>query len=225
MARKRNFRGKRKYYRKGRKTLAAKVAKLTKMVRVAKPEIKHYDLSGTLIPDNNPTVAFTPYRNLVQGSGDFQNRIGDKIMAKTMRIRTTWALTAGAVGRRCRMIAFTYKYNPDAVTTSLSTIINLYLSSSTLNSSLAPLAYLDWDNKGSFHTLYDKSRTISNISDLTSPYHKWDFTIKIPTASRPVHFVNNGSTVSRNELFVFLIQELDTGISVDFNYRFEYTDA
>lgn len=225
MARRRNFKGKRKFYRKGRKGLAAKVAKLTRMVKVIKPEIKHFDTYATVLPDNNPTVALTPYRNIIQSTGDFQGRIGDKIGMKSFRIRTSWLLTAGAVGRRCRMIAFTYKYNPDAVTSTLSTIINLYLASSTLNSASAPLAFVDWDNKGSFTTLYDKSRMINNTSDLTSPNIKWDFTIKFPPASRTVNYVNNGSTISRNELFIFFMQELDTGISVDYNYRMEYYDA
>lgn len=216
---------KRRRFHRKKTTLAKKVAKLSKLVKISKPEIKHFDLSATVGPlTNNPTIYVSPLSNIVQGSGDFQNRIGDKINVKSLRFRTCLSLAAGAVGgQRVRVLAFLFRRNPDAITTTFSTVINLYLSSTTMNTTLAPMAWIDWDNKGSFKTLMDKSVILNNVDATIARKYKMDF--NVPLKGTKVDYVNNGSTMSKNEIYVCWISENDTGVDLQYQYRVEYTDA
>lgn len=223
---------KKRYYRRKKTTtkkptLTRQVATLKKMVIAQKPEMKYYDVAstGNLI-DNNPTINITPYRNIVQGNLDFANRVGDQIRVNSLHFRSTWTLNGG-YPYRARMFAFIYKRNPDSVASSWSTIVNLYLSSTYMNTVSAVLAERDWDNRASFVTIYDKSRVFNPTDTDVNAAHKtiWDVTLKIPTKYKQVQYVDGGTSVSKNELFIGFIQESDAVLYMNYHYRFSYTDV
>lgn len=219
----------RKKYTTKKPTLARQVAVIKKTLRQRKPEVKHFDTSATgALPDNNPTLLLAPYRNIVQGTGDFQSRIGDKISMKKFQFRSIWSLTTTATQAvRCRTIAFIYKRNPDAITTAFSTIINLYLSSTTINTTISPMAFRDWDNQKSFVTLYDKTRMLRSTGNEVSAGSviNWDWVLRIPSSCSQIDYVNNGSSIASNELIIAFLTETDSGVSVNYQYRMQYIDC
>lgn len=219
---------KRKRSFKKRRSVKKDIAVIKKQLRARTPETKHIDstVSGVGV-DNNPTFNIRPYANIGQGVGDFGERIGDKIKVRFFNLRMQFYKTASvdATPRRIRVGAFIYKRNPDQAIFAFSTIINLYLSSTSMNSFNAPLAFRDWDNHASFHTLHDKLYTLNHNADVDKMLPV-DFTIKFPAAYQTVQFSNNGTgTVVQNELFVFAIQTGDTGLTADYQWRITYTDS
>jgi len=218
-----------KVYRKRRyttkkPTLARQVAVIKKTLRARKPELKFYGVSSlSNAVDNNPTLIISPYRSITNGDGDFGQRVGDVLRVGSFHWRSSWLLT-GSTPRKVRMIAFIYKRNPDAVVSNFSTIINLYMNSATVDSEAVVSTFPDWDNRRSFVTIYDKTRVINPIVDAGSMI-QWDTTFKIPQAYRQVQYVNDGSDISANELIIAMIQQYDTNCTVNYQYRYTYTDA
>jgi len=219
-----------KYFRRKKTTkkptLKRQVAIINKLVKQQKPELKHYDVGSTGVSiDNNPTFALTPCRNISNGTTDFGTRVGDKILQKAFKVKAQLFLAAAStVGERVRVFAFIYKKNPDQVVSTWATVVNLYLSSTTMNTSTAPFAFLDWDNHSSFKTLYDKTHTL-NVQDSTAAYVKnIDFTIKIPSRYQKVSYVASSAAPSDNELYVGVVSTTDTLVTMAYNTRYYYTD-
>jgi len=216
---------KRKKTTNNKPTLTRQVAIIKKLVHKQKPELKYYDVASTgNTVDNLPSYSITPYRNITQGTSDFANRIGDQIRVSSLHFKTIWTNTA-VYGSRARIFAFIYKRNPDQVVSSWSTIVNLYLSSAYMNTTSAVLAERDFDNRASFVTLYDKTRIIPTAT-LATGYSalNWDFSLRIPQKYQLVQYVNAGTAVAMNELFIGFIQENDTAIACANHYRMYYTD-
>lgn len=221
------FTKKRKYVKKPKNTLTKKVNKIAKVVKALNPEIKYYDVaSASNVIDNNPTFVITPYRQIAVGTADFANRIGDKINSIAINLRSTWLLN-GLYPYRVRMFCFIYKHNPDSVALNWSTIINLYLSSTYMNSVSAVLAERDYDNRKSFVTLFDEHRILNPTDTNASSTKKiiWDKYIKIPKKYQTVQYFNGGSNVAQNELFIGAIAENDTTVYMDYHYRWLYSDV
>jgi len=207
-------------------TLAKKVAKLEKTVRFRAPETKHVDdnANGAVI-DNNPSWFISPARAISLGEADFSERIGDKVTLKHLQFRGNFykVVSVSNVPTRVRLIAFIYKKNPDQVVSTWSTIVNLYLTSGGMNSLQAPMTFKEWDNHGSFKTLYDKTYII-NHDTAADKMVKCDFGITIPKAYSKVSFNVSSQAPTENELFVCAIQSADTGLLLDFQYRLTYID-
>lgn len=226
MKTKKVYKRSRKAYKK-RRSVKKDIAVIKKQLRARRPETKHVD--STVIAagvDNNPTFNIRPYTAIGQGTGDYAERIGDQIKAKffNCRIQFYKASTIDSRPRRIRLGAFIYKKNPDNAVFSFSTIINLYLASTSMNGTNAPMAFRDWDNHSSFHTLYDKLYVLNQNSSVEKLLAA-DFTIRIPTAYQAVQFVAAGTgNVCQNELIVFAIQSEDAGVAVDYQWRLSYTD-
>lgn len=215
-----------KYKKRTKMTLKKKVDKLSKIVATNSPEVKHLDVAAAGVTvDNNPTFFLAPYRNIIQGDSDFSQRIGDKLVAKKFNLRGTLYKTyvSNSFPTQVRVFAFIYKHNPDNITTAWSTIVNLYLTSATMNSTLATMAYGDWDNHASFKTLYDKTFVI-NHEFAGDKMKEVEFTINIPKKYQRVDYATDGSGVLRNELFIGMIQTADLGLFMDYQYRLQYTD-
>jgi len=215
--------------KKGGSKLEKKVRAIEKRLPSMMPEVKHYDNYGSILPDYTGTVCVSPFRGVVQGDTD-GTRTGDKLLVRTATLRSTWAINTNNDGdRRVRLIAFIYKKNPDAITTSYSTIINLYLQS-ILSSDQAPIARQDWDNHGSFKTIYDKSRVIKCSSNNLNLESKiiWDVSLRIPKKYRQIAYSVGSGNITENELIWCFIQDgsggSDTVVEVDYNMRHTYTD-
>lgn len=208
-----------------RNTLAKKVATLTKKVNILKPELKHYDATALATTiNNNPTFAILPTRQIVNGTSDFGQRVGDKILQKQFKFRGDMYLAFGSPGQRVRFIAFIYKRNPDQVVSPFATVINLYLASATMDTVAAPLAFLEWDNNKSFMTLYDKTHIINGDDAALSKLKSVDFTVNIPKSCQQVAFSASTAAPTQNELYVCAISSSDTVTSINYNYRYTYVD-
>lgn len=215
---------KRRAYRKKKATLATKVAKLTKMVKVAKPELKYYYNQVSTTFNNGPTTGIFPYRSLVQGLTD-STRIGDDVRMKKFQYRSYCYLPAGGNGSVCRIVAFVFKRNPDAVTTAFSTTINLALDSAFMNTINAVNNFNDWDNHSSFAILYDKTFVINPSTSDKATVRKHDFSITLPDKYAPVTYSQGGSNPTQNELVIAYISSNDDVIYLEGQWRIQYTDA
>ena len=203
------------------KTLAKKVNTLYKNI-----ETKHYRIDGIgALPDNNPTLAIRPYPNVTQGLLDYGNRVGDKITVKYVRFKSTWELGAGFAPRVGRVIAFIMKSNPDGIAVAWSTIYNLFMESAYSNTVNIVNSNQDYDNRQNFHVLYDEKRTFNLDEATLSKQIVWDVSMKIPQKYQTVQYFGGGTTVSRNELFIALISNVDGGLSINYLTEFYYSDT
>lgn len=216
-----------KKYSPKKRTLKKEVKYIKRTLRRIQPETKHYDVNeSSAVVDNNPTFGLLPYRGITLGTSDFANRIGDEIRVKFFQFRCTLYKVSGTTTTpaRVRVGAFIYKRNPDTIGLAFSTIINLYLVSGTMNGGNAPMAFRDWDNASSFHTLHDKSY-IFNLNDVIDKQMMVDFTVRLPDKYATVQYHSAGSLPAKNELIVYMIQSQDVGMLADYQYRMSYTDA
>lgn len=217
--------------------LAVKVAKLTRQVSAMKPEQKHYDVfggtPGVLTYSNTLTTAncLFPCRDIVQGDGDFGERIGDKIRITSWYLTFNLLLQAPTVYDIARITIVQFKTNSDGATAQAS-FINQYFNSSSAASTYQPLALLDWDNRGSFRTLYDKSFNLTSaLAGGASPAALSTgkrITIKIvpPKVGREVTYFNGSSTPCKNEIFAIFQSRSNAATTVmEYNTRLVYTDV
>jgi len=208
---------------KKRSTIKKLVKKVNKLYRGI--ETKHYNISGLgALPDNNPTLAIRPYPSITQGLTDFGSRIGDKITVKYLRFKSTWEIgpAAGKVGR---IVAFIMKDNSDGIASAWSTVWNLYSESAYANSINVVNAGTDYDNKRNFVTLYDQKRVFNPQQSTLNQSYVWDFNIKIPTKCQNVQYIGASTTVVKNELFIALLQDTDSGMAINYVSEFYYSDT
>lgn len=204
------------------KKLAKRVAKLYKNV-----ETKHWRVDGLgALPDNNPTLAIRPYPGITQGVTDYGSRIGDKITVKYLKFQSVWELGANQNSRVGRIIIFSMKHNSDGVAVAWSTIWNLYMESAYANGVNIVNGNRDWDNRKNFVTHYDQKRVFNRLgpSDTTQD-HIWDVNVKIPSSCQTVQYLATSTTVTKNELFIALVADTDTGLSINYVTEFYYTDS
>jgi len=93
-----------------------------------------------------------------------------------------------------------------------------------MNSQSAVLADKDFDNRKSFITLYDQTRIIHPPPQTGALGMKWNFNLKFPKSCQLVNYVNAGTSVSQNELFIGFLQENDLNVTINNHYRLYYTD-
>lgn len=210
-----------------RQTLAKKVKKIQKTLALRKPEVKFSRLYSNFAINNLPSAVIFPYRSNLPGTGDEDVRIGDRITVTSFRMKGYFLLFPTYQSSVVRTIAFIYKKNPDAITTSFSTIINLYLDSTSMNTAQAVNAFRDVNNKDSFVTLYDKSQTVNMIEGTTiAVKRKFDLNLSIPAKYRQVEYANGGtSNPTCNELIVCMITDTDDLLSYYYSTQLNYIDT
>lgn len=220
---------KRRYYRgkKNKSTLAEKVSKIQKTLAVRKPEVKYSRLYSNFSINNGPTASIFPYRNTLPGTNDDSGRIGDRIRVLNCHIKGYFLLFPTYQSTVVRTIAFIYKRNPDAITTSFSTIINLYLDSTSMNTNQAINSHRDVNNKDSFVTLYDKSQTVNQIDPVTiAPKRKFDLNLRIPKKYAQVEYADGGtSNPTCNELIIAMISDTDDLLTYYYTTQINYIDT
>jgi len=202
------------------KKLTEKVNRITRSI-----EPKYWEISGIgALPTNDPSLAVRPYGTISQGDADVGERIGDVLSVSKVHFHTTWNLAAAAAGRKCRIVAMIFKHNPDAVTTATSTIWNLCMESAQANSINVVNGFRDHDNMSGFSVIMDKAFVLNASDSAVITSKSINFTLNIPKKYRQVHYVNNGTLISRNELLVYFVQEADTAVDINYVCRFDYTD-
>lgn len=208
-----------------KETLAKKVSKIEKQLVARKPEVKYsWNYSSPTI-NNGPTAGIFPYRSIAVGTSDLNGRIGDKIHVQSFKCKGYLKLPAAYASSSFRCIAFVYKHNPDAITTSFATIINLYLESTLMNTNQAINSWVDHDNKDSFATLYDKTIAVNQYSASTDKVVPYNFSVKIPKKYQGVDYSNGGAYPSENELIIAFLSDTDDLLLYYLNYMVTYTDV
>jgi len=207
------------------------VTRIQKKVGAMKPELKHWDLFANSITINNEASTNNSIQvlgGITQGPGDFGQRIGDKIALKSLHIRGQFQLAAGYDYAPVRMVIWMAKYNPDGASSYVS-MANEYFTSIVDNTNYAPFALKDWDNMGSFTTLYDTQFSMhSHIAVGATPDGAVaikTINLRIPLKNKIVQFYNAGSTITRNNLFVSFYSSVDGAVSFPYNMRLTYTDV
>lgn len=211
--------------RKRKQTLTTKVNKLAKVIKRNKPEVKYSTDYASVLLDNNPTGSLFPYRLISQGILDINNRIGDNIYVRNIKIQGNLFMAANASPSIVRTIAFVYKKSPDVVITSFATLINLYLNSTTMNTNQSVNAFRDWDNTSSFATLYDRKQLLAPADSSVSMTKPYNFSFKIPEAYRNVKYYNGGVYPTQNELIIAFITDTDSIVTYIYTYQMTYTDV
>lgn len=220
----------RTYKRKFKKSLATKVAKLTKAVKLIKPEVKTYENRNTSGTFTWAGDIGTPLTGIAQGYSD-GTRVGDSLNLRNMRLHMYLKLSSGT-NDPClaRVIVFQLKNNPDGIVTVGSTI-NLLLDSTNTSTVTAPLAPLDVNNANSYRVLYDKTHTLhvgvgAGTSASAGAYIKHlPLNIKFPYAGRKVEFSPGTGTITKNETYIMVISNTSTAASWVYNSMTYYTDA
>lgn len=210
-----------------KQTLAKKVKKIEKTLRLRKPEVKYSRLYSNHSINNGPTAAIFPYRSIALGTGDDDGRIGDRISVLNVNVKGYFLLFPTYQSTVVRTIAFIYKHNPDAITTSFATIINLYLDSTSMNTNQAVNSFKDVNNKDSFVTLYDKRHTINMIDPVTtSTKRTFDFNLRIPAKYKQVEYADGGtSNPTHNELIIAQISDTDDLLGYYYQVHTNYIDV
>lgn len=212
--------------KKGVMTLNKKVDKLAKVVNAQKPETKIFrSLGAPYIYQSGSLIR--PLTTNTQGVTDVNNRIGDKIRLVNFNMRFYVEIPTTVAFGNVRFILFQYKHNPDAVVSTDSTIINLLMDSSTNNTTYFPQAYYDKDNRSSFRVLKDTGAVMINHSDTsTATARNFVINYSFKPSNAIVEFVQNGSTVSKNELMLLCISNFaSSSVQIVYQYQLSYTDA
>lgn len=216
----------RKRTKKPQKSLAQKVAKLQKTLKLQKPETKWYEVYSTAdsctasgTSGTGGIISLTA--GMTQAAGDFGVRIGDSITMKGLRLRFIVNNQSSEYCQVYRVIVFQFLRDPDGATSTAS-LLNLLLHSTHVGTANAPLAQYDHDNRSSFKVHYDRLFNMNagnyntTLADSmgTTRYHVLN--IRFPPRYREVKFYNAGSTNTKNELFFTILT--NSGTSIGFNY-------
>lgn len=204
------------------------ITRIVKKLNATKPETKWAEYSSTVYPDYNGSL--TSFNvGLTQGTGDFGNRVGDSLTMKGLRLRLNcfWDAAATTV---YRIILFQYLEDPDGATSSAS-ITNLLLHSTQVGNALAPFAPYDHDNRTSFKVWYDKIHSFSPQA-LTSTNtnigqcrpHEIDIRFKEGSKFAKVKYYAAGTTTTHNELFMLIISNSATTLTVPYCAHLYYID-
>lgn len=204
------------------------ITRIVRKLNATKPETKWAEYSATLAPDyNGSLVSFNV--GLTQGTGDFGNRVGDSLTMKGLRLRLNayWNAAATTV---YRIIVFQYLEDPDGATSSAS-ITNLLLHSTQVGTNLAPFAPYDHDNRTSFKVWHDKvyshsplTLTSTNTNPGQARPHEIDIRFKEGSKFAKVKYYAAGTTTTHNELFMLIISDSATALSVPYVGHLYYID-
>lgn len=192
-----------------KKSTAAKVRTLAKVVRTIMPEVKYSDMfSVSQYFQNTPTSAYViqPLSNITQGDSDVNNRIGDTIHLKYMRIKGSF-INNDTIPLNCRIIVVKVKQNIESLLTgaSVGNAIMESAYSTTVNAVEAPY---DNDNSGGIVKLADRRYVINpsvsagNAATVWPQVRPFSMNIKLNCKSE---FLQGGTTSTKNGIFIFFI--------------------
>lgn len=212
-------------------TLAKKVEKIAKQVKLQKPENKYSYVNLTNQQWNyDPTVSYCKdlLTNITAGTSDYNNRIGDQIYVKGITLHgvsynnLNYPFVA-------RMIIFQLIANPDTVDTTTS-IGNLVMESLYTGSANCVNDFFDYDNRKSFRKLYDTSFVINPVGTLynantalnQAKIHR--HYIKI---NKKVQFSGGSSNPTANGIYAVFMSDTTASASQFSNLLFKvhYIDA
>lgn len=223
----RHYRRRAKQHRK--KTLAKKVAFLAKIVRGNKPEIKWSEATANGASFNYNGSISQPLTGISQGYTDYNQRVGDSLTVKSMKIQMYFTMSGTTTGQINRVIVFQIKHNPDGAI-GVASYINLVLHSTDVGTSFAPLALYDHDNRDSYRILHDSSFVMNYSSSPgtsasnNTQFHRKFINVKIPAVGRTIEYYNAGTTITKNEICILVISNSSTNQNYSYTCQTLYGD-
>lgn len=199
-----------------KKSTAAKVRTLAKVVRTIMPEVKYSDMYATAqYFQNTPTSAYViqPLTNITQGYADVNERVGDTIHLKYMKIKGS-LINNDTNPLNCRIIVVKVKQNIETLINSANAGNAIMESaySTTINAVEAPY---DNDNSGGIVKLADRrfvlnpSVSAGNAATVWPQVRPFSMNIKLNCKSE---FLQGGTSSTKNGIFIFFIS---TGYSAN----------
>lgn len=221
---KRKFVKRRAYKGKSAKKIALKALAIAKG---KKPELKYaQSTTRTSFSVDYTGSMLLPYRYITQGTADINSRVGDRIKARNLNVKTSFFFPATLTNTVYRVVCFVYKRNTDQLVSSSNTILNMYMDSLYHSTSQAPLFTRDWDNRFSFKTLYDKTFHYNKETNTIPANRNHEFNIKIPSSVNNIQYQAGGTIPVANELIFLVINDKSSAdLFVDYNFRLTYLDA
>nr|QMP82099.1 MAG: Cap protein [Polar freshwater circular DNA virus] len=212
-------------------TLAAKVANLSKMVKIDKPEMKYSDVNYSGQRWNwTPTSTYVSdiFAGISQGTGDVDRRLGDEINVHSLKLRMT-VYNNGATPFTGRLVGIRVKHNAESLitTTNIGNMVMESAYSSTANAVNAPF---DHDNSSNFVKIFDRrfvinpqtTNAVANTALGGNLFIQKTFKI-----NKRIQFFQAAATNTHNGVyFFFLSDQADGGERFSYGVlRINYTDA
>lgn len=217
------FRNMKRRHRKGKKPMykisAKKLARRAiRMVKGIKPEVKYTDFAAIGQQFNYDALGayiISPLTLINQGTGDANARVGDEIrlLSQVAKFTLRCALFDSIV---YRLVCFQYLSNPDA-TIPKNSIGNLFFESAYMGTVNAVNAPMDYDNRKSFHKVYDKSFTLNPGTGISTGGVIVTREVHVNLTkhlNKIIQYQGGSNNITKNELFwVFLSDHVANGSS------------
>jgi hypothetical protein len=210
---------------KKKSTLASKVAKLTKLVKTEKPEVKQSFLtlaaiSGYYVPTYGSTSCIQSLLDGVGSGSSLDQRVGSQIVIKKLHWRFQAAMQSGSslTQSRGRMMIIEDKLSTGNLIPLLGDIL---YSGGTVN---PMFAMINPYNRARFKILYDK---IHKFSTFGSPANvTFGSVTKTWKYGHKVSYIAPAYASTGNILMLFVADPLVTGDAIIMNHyrEIEYID-
>lgn len=207
----RRYAQKKRYRTLNTRVLTKKVAKLSKAVRQAKPEVKYsyLELAGQQF-NYSPTSSYVadPFSAITYGTGDKNSRIGDTIFVKSLKIKGT-IYTSSASQTMLRIMAILVPKNLEGLVTTTN-VGNMILDSDFSVTGNIVNAPLDNDNRFGVKILADRRININPISvgnAATAMQQCRPISVNLKL-DKEVEYFHGGTTITKNQLFILFMSDI-----------------
>lgn len=219
---------KRRVYRRRKgKSLAAEVNKIKKQLAVRAPEKKYSIYSpspGQTANWAGLTSIDSLLSNIVVGTGDFNQRIGDKITITGCRLKYRFNIPSANQGALIRVIVFSVKKNPDNIIT-MGSMPNLIMESTYMGTVQAPHAPYDHDNRASFIVHYDKVKQFNQANVGQTTYVNWPVRFSLGKTGRKINFIAGTASMASNGLYALVLTDQSATINYNLMSWVNYYDT
>lgn len=190
-----------------------------------RPEVKFDELSfaNRAFDFTMGTGSFNAIPALAQGTADAGNRIGDKITALRLVARFTIGSPTTQLVGKYRIIYFVFQQNPDAISTAVATVTNLFMSSTFDASVNIVNCPTDYDNKGCFLKLYDKSFVLNSNVAATNVVNS--IIVNLDLKKMPIKFLAAGTGIVENAIYCIIVSDSATDSQFNLVQRLYYYDS
>lgn len=222
---------KRRFYRRKKVSLSAKVNKIAKTLKRQKPELKYTDVASSTQQFNyDPTVNYVwaLLGNITQGTADVNSRVGDTIFVKSLTLSCT-LYNSTYTPFNGRIIILRVRQNSENLITTTN-LGNQFLESAYTGAAACVNAPYDNDNRNNFVVLMDHSFNINpssnvngvNTSMIQARHFKRTFRV-----NQRVEFFQGAAATTKNGLYALWLSDTTASASQVGNIviRVHYTDS
>jgi len=202
------------FKKKYQKRVSPAVKSYVKSTIAKEIEVKYHDQAPGDITVSNSGSFYNMFSANNQGTSDFQNRIGDKISVK--QIKLNFSIEIADTYNYMRCICFLWNHDNSISAPTVSEV---------LAGSANPLAPYNWDviHQKRFTPIFDRVYNVDALAHSIIRVHK---TIKFPRG-KIIRFLGSGTTGTHIPYMLFISDSgapTHPGIKLQY-YRMTYTDA